>query len=241
MLELGETDMAIRWREQRSAVAAAARRMAAQGLTLGASGNVSARLPTDGAGGALMAITPSRVPYDTLRAEDIPVTDMDVEPIDGDGVPSSEALLHAAIYRRRSDVGAVMHTHSTFATIAAVAGMDIPVILNETALALGGAVRVSEYAFPSSDALAANALAALGERNAALIRNHGAVGVGADLTEALEVCALVERAAQVFVYATLLGGANPLPADVVDAEIALFRMRRQSLGGNAPGMDSRNG
>ena len=234
--------MAIRWHEQRSAVAAAAQRMAAQGLTLGASGNVSARLPTHDDGRALMAITPSRVAYDKLRGEDIPVTDMDIEPIiEGDGVPSSEALLHAAIYRRRGDVGAVMHTHSTYATIAAVAGMDIPVILDETALALGGAVRVSEYAFPSSEALAANVCAALGERNAALIRNHGAVGVGADLKEALDVCALVERAALVFVYATLLGGANPLPTDVVDAEIALFRMRRQSLGGNAPGTDSRNG
>lgn len=233
--------MAIRWREQRSAVAAAARRMAAQELTTGANGNVSMRLPTHDGGRALMAITPSGVGYDTLRAEDVLVTDMDIEPIAGDGVPSSEALLHAAIYRRRSDVGAVMHTHSTFATIAAVAGMDIPVILDETALAIGGAVRVSEYAFPSSEALAANVCAALGERNAALIRNHGAVGVGADLQEALDVCALVERTAQVFVYATLLGGANPLPADVVETETALFRMRRQSLGGNAQDTHSRNG
>ena len=69
-------------------------------------------------------------------------------------------------------------------------------------------------------------VAALGERNAALIRNHGAVGVGRDLASALDVCFLVERMAHVFVFASLLGGANPLPAEAVETELALYRMRR---------------
>lgn len=219
--------MTIRWHKQRQAVADAARRMSADGLTIGASGNVSARL-TAPDGSPLMVITPSQTPYDKLRPADILATDMDIEPIDGEGIPSSEALLHAAIYRRRPDVGAVMHTHSTYATIAAVAGADIPPIIDEMVIAIGGAIRVSDYEPPASDALAANVCDALGDRRAALIRNHGAVGVGATPQDALAICALVERVAQVFVFASLLGGANPLPDAVVDAEIALFKMRRQS-------------
>ena len=205
----------------------AARRMSDDGLTIGASGNVSARL-TSLDGSQLMAITPSQIPYDMLRAADILVTDMDIEPIEGEGIPSSEALLHAAIYRRRPDAGAVVHTHSTYATIAAVAGADIPPIIDEMVIAIGGALRVSGYAPPASDALAANVCEALGDRSAALIRNHGAVGVGATPQDALAICALVERVAQVFVFASLLGGVNALPDAVVDAEIALFKMRRQS-------------
>ena len=219
--------MTIRWHQQRQAVADAARRMSAEGLTIGTSGNVSARL-TAADGSPLMAVTPSQIPYDRLRPADILVTDMDIEPIDGEGIPSSEALLHAAIYRRRGDVGAVVHTHSTYATIAAVAGADIPPIIDEMVIAIGGAIRVSGYAPPASEALAANVCDALGDRSAALIRNHGAVGVGATPQDALAVCALVERVAQVFVLASLLGGVNALPDAVVDAEIALFKMRRQS-------------
>lgn len=221
--------MTMMWHKERLAVAIAARQMAEQGLTVGTSGNVSMCLPSNCDGDELMAITPSGISYDMLRAQDILVTDMDIEPVEGDGIPSTEALLHAEIYRWRRDVGAVMHTHSVFASVAAVGGVDIPAIVDEMVLVIGGAVRVSEYAFPSSDALASNVCDALGERNAALIRNHGAVGVGADLSEALKVCALLEHVAQIFVYSSLLGRVNPLPADIVASETALFRMGRQSL------------
>lgn len=219
----------MRWLDERSAVLEAAQRMAARGLTVGTSGNVSMRLPDVKCGTDLMVITPSGVEYEAMGPEDMLVTDLEVEPVDGDGIPSSESLLHAEIYRRRSDVGAVIHTHSAHATAAAVAGVDIPLIIDEMALVVGGAVRVSEYAFPSSEMLAGNVCDALGSRNAALIRNHGVVGVGADLGEALRVCELVEHAARVFVFASLLGRANPLPPDVVEAETALFEMRRKSL------------
>ena len=208
--------MEMKWREERQAVLAAVQRMSALALTVGTSGNVSMRLAGDVGGRELMAITPSGVAYDMLRAEDILVTDMDIEPVYGEGIPSSESLLHAEIYVRRGDVSAVIHTHSPYATAAAVAGVDIPLIIDEMALVIGGTVKVSEYAFPSSDALAANVCAALGGRNAALIRNHGVVGVGADLDEALRVCELVEHAARVLVYASTLGKVTLLPADVVE-------------------------
>ena len=199
--------------------------MAELGLLPGASGNVSVRLGPHAARD-LLAITPSGRRNADLKLEDIVVIDFDAEPVEGSLTPSSETLLHVAIYRARPDVGAVIHTHSVFASVASVAGLQIPPIIDEMVVAIGGTVQVSEYAFPSTEELADNVCAALGERNAALIRNHGAVGVGRDLVEALDVCTLTERVAQVFVQASLLGKVSELPEDVVQAETAIYNMRR---------------
>ena len=205
--------------------------MVSLGLVTAASGNVSLRLAPQGDSGELLAMTPMGVAYETLPDDDIAVVDFDLEPVEGDLPPSSESLLHTAIYRARSDARAIVHTHSVFASVAAVAGLEIPPIIDEMMVVIGGAVKVSRYASPASQELADNVCAALGERNAALIRNHGAVGVGRDLAEALDVCALLERVAQVFVYSTLLGRVNTLPPEVVDAELAIYRMRRQASAG----------
>ena len=209
-------------------VATIAREMAELGLVTGTGGNVSLRLHSPDASQELMAITPAATPYASLVAEDTVVTDFDVEPIEGDLAPSSESLLHVAIYRARSDVRAVVHTHSVFATVAAVAGLDIPPIIDEMMITVGGAIEVSEYHFPGTQELADSVCAALGERSAALIRNHGAVGVGHDLREALDICTLVERTAHVLIYASLLGKVSEVPAEVTEAGLAIYRMRRQA-------------
>ena len=218
--------MSSRWKAEKHQVALAAKKMAGLGLVTGSSGNVSLRVaaPTDSEG--LLAVTPSGVPYETLNDDDIVITDFDIEAVEGDLVPSSESLLHSAIYRARPDVGAVIHTHSVYSSVAAVSDTGIPAIVDEMVILAGGPIRVSTYAFPGTQELADNVCAALGERGAAIIRNHGAVGVGRDLHEALAVCALVERVAQIFVYASLLGKVNTLPEEVVEAEMAVYKMRR---------------
>ena len=222
--------MSDRWRPERQEVASAAREMEGRGLVTGSSGNVSMRLsPLDGAT-ELLAITPSGVPHTGLADRDIVVTDFEIEPVDGDLTPSSESLLHAAIYRARPDVKAVIHTHSVFCSVAAVSGLEVPPILDEMVIAIGGPIKISEYALPATQELADNVCRALGERNAALIRNHGAVGVGRDLEKALNVCSLAERVTQIFFHARLLGGVNPLPQEVVDAELAIYRMQHSSEG-----------
>ena len=219
----------LRWGEERHQVLLAAREMVAAGLIAGTSGNVSMRLPpADGVD--LLAITPAGRHYSSMTAADILVVDFEVEPVEGDLVPSSESLLHVAVHRARPDVGAVVHTHSTFASVAAVAGLELPPIIDEMVVRVGGPVRVSRYAFPATEELAESVCEALDGRNAALIRNHGAVGVGRDLREALNVCALLERTAQVFIHASMLGKAHPLPADAVETELAIYQMRRQVSG-----------
>jgi L-fuculose-phosphate aldolase len=211
------------WDDARREVMETSQEMYRQGLVRGSSGNVSLRLePMEGR--LLLAITPSRKDYRRLTADQVQIVDFEGEPVEGALVPSAETMLHVAVYRARPDVQAVMHTHSTYASALAVAGMELPPILDELVVVTGGPVAVAEYGFSGSEELAERAVRALGERNAVLLRNHGALGAGASLREALAVCELVEQAAQVFVLARLLGAANPLPPDVVETEQNLFRM-----------------
>ena len=215
------------WSAEKRAVVAAAQEMASMGLVTGTSGNVSMRLTPDNSP-ELLAITPSGTPYGTMTEDDVVVADFDVEQVEGEGTPSSETLTHVGIYRARPDVRAVIHTHPVYGSVAAVAGLDIPPIIDEMMIVVGGPVKVSEYAFPGTQELADAVCEALGERNGALIRNHGAVGVGRDLREALDVCSLIERVAQVFLYASILGKVETLPDDIVEAELAIFRMKQDS-------------
>ncbi len=212
------------WRDDRREVAETARRMEELGLSTSVSGNVSKRLGTSDSR-ELFAITPTGVPYGSLGVEDVVVVDLEVEPVQGTLPPSSESLMHIAIYEARPDVGAVIHTHGVFGSVAAVAGLRIPPIIDEMVVTIGGAIEVAEYAFPSSEELARNVQEALKDRNAVILSNHGAVGVGRDLGEALEVSRLAERVAQIFVYASLLGEVRTIPEDAVAAEAAIFAMR----------------
>lgn len=217
------------WLAERQAVLAAARAMLARGLVSGMSGNVSMRLKEPG-GGLRVAITPSQRPYETLRPEDVVIVDAQGDPVEGDMTPSSETLLHLGIYRARPDVGAVMHTHSVYASVLAVAALALPPIIDEMVAVIGGAIEVADYGFPGSEELAERACRALGERNAVFLRNHGLAGAGRTPEDALAVCELVERASQIYVLASLLGKAHALAPEVVSVEQDLFRMRRRAGG-----------
>ena len=227
-----ETSSGAPWLVQRRAVLDAARAMHAEGLVVETSGNVSARV-TDGTRD-LIAITASSTRYDTMTVGDVVVVDHEGEPIIGDALPSTELLTHAAIYRARPDVGAVMHTHSTYASALAVVGIAIPPLIDEMVIVLGDSVRVADYAYPSTDELGESAVAALGERNAVLLKNHGFVGVGRTVGDALKACRLGEQLAKIFVLTRLMGNADELPPSAVEAEVELFRMR-QAAGGDAAG------
>ncbi len=213
--------MADRWLAERQEVLAISQEMARKGLVVGSSGNVSLRIngPEE-----LLAITPSGRHYHDLTNADIQVIDFEAEPVQGDLIPSVETMMHVAAYRARPDIRAFVHTHSVYASALAVAHEPLPPVLDEMVTSIGGEIPVTEYAFASSEELADRVGVALAERNAALMANHGVVGVGKDLRAALTVCELVERAANIYAVARALGRANPLPGDVVSVEQDLFRM-----------------
>jgi len=222
-------ETAPRWIEERTEVLHAAQAIHREGLVVATSGNVSARI-TGTDGGILMAVTASSIGYENMALDDVVVVTLEGDPVLGEAIPSTESLMHAAIYASRPDVGAVVHIHSVYASALAVAGRAVPALIDEMVLYLGDSVQVAEYAFPGTEELAEYVVTALGDRNAVLLRNHGAVGVGGTMAEAVNVCRLVERLAHVYVVATALGNAHPLPADVVATEMELFRMRQEAKG-----------
>ncbi|MDW8120138.1 MAG: class II aldolase/adducin family protein [Chloroflexota bacterium] len=214
------------WMQERQEVLHTAQALLQTGLVTGTAGNVSRRLGQYN-GKIVLAITPTQRPYFSMRPEDIVVIDEEGEPVAGERAPSSESLLHLAIYRARPDAYAIVHTHSPFASVCAAAGLEIPPILDELVVSVGGTVGVAAYGFPGSQDLAERAVHALGDRCAVLLRHHGVVGIGRTLEQALQVCLLVERAAQVFLLAKMVGNAPLLPAAVVEAERAIYLMRQR--------------
>lgn len=210
----------------RLAVVDVARAMFNEGLVVGSAGNVSARAEGDNA----MHITPTRVPYRDLRVEDIVTITFEGDPVEGAGVPSSESLMHGAVYAARPDARAVVHAHPIHASAMAVRREEIPAFVDEQVVYMGGAVAVSAYAPAASEALADHAVAALGERRAVLLANHGTLTVGRDPEDALEMTRLTERLAQIWLLASARPGATHLPRGIVEAEIELYRMLQNEGG-----------
>src|SRR5450756_1777645 len=181
--------------------------MERRGLVAGTSGNCSARVHDCN----LVIITPSSMEYDLLLAEDMCVVDMAGEKVEGRYNPSVEVVMHLAIYEARPDVGGIVHTHQKMATAVAVAGKGIPPILEEEVFALGGGVELAEYALPGTRDLARHAVDALGGRNACLLAHHGVVAVGPRIQDALLKAEIVERAAEIYIMSTMIGGARIVP------------------------------
>ena len=181
--------------------------LARRGLVAGTSGNCSARVP----GSDLIVITPSSMEYELLLAEDMCVVNMDREKVEGRYDPSVEVIMHLAIYKAREDVGGIVHTHQKMASAVAVAGKSIPPILEEEVFALGGGIELAEYALPGTEDLAHNAVEALGSRNACLLPHHGVVAVGPRIQDALLKAEIVERAAEIFIMATIIGEPQIVP------------------------------
>lgn len=190
-------------------VAEAGKRMLHKGLVIGASGNISVRIP----GEDRIVITPSQVEYDRIGADDIVVVDFEKNVLQGERNPSIEAGMHIGVYKARPDVGAVVHTHSVHASAVASLGRTIPPFLDEIVLMLGGEIEVAEYGVPGSEELAENAVRAMGKKNAVLLANHGSLCCGKNLEDAFGNAELVERVAQIFILSSLLGGPKNLPQE----------------------------
>ena len=202
---------------EREAVAAAARRLAADGLVAGTSGNVSAR------SGEHVAVSPTGAVLAELEPERVTVVDLEGNVVDGELAPTSEVDLHLGVYRRYEH-GAVVHTHAPMATaLACVLDDELPCVHYEM-LALGGPVRIAPYRTFGTPELAAAALDALEGRTAALLANHGTIAVGADLAAALRATELLEWLATVYWRASAIGTPRVLDAEarqaVIDAVVA---------------------
>ena len=194
-------------------MAAAARRLAAEGLVLGTAGNVSMLR------GELVAVTPTGGVLAELEPEQIVVVDLDGAPVHGDYAPTSEIELHLGAYRRHA-AGAVVHAHSPVGTALACVLDELPLIHYQM-LALGGPIRVAPYATFGTPELARLTLDALEGRAAALMANHGMIAVGPDLEAAVANALLLEWACELYWRAAAVGAPRTLDAgqaqDFIDA------------------------
>lgn len=187
---------------EREQVAAAARRLAEEGLLIGTAGNVSVRA------GDRVAITGTGVVLADCTAADVTVVSLAGDVLEGALVPSSELGLHLGVYAG-SAAAAVVHTHAPYGTAVACVLDELPV-LHYQQLLLGGAVRVAPYATYGTPELATATLAALDGRQAALLANHGSVAVGSSLEKAVEHALLLEWLAALHHRASVLGTPRAL-------------------------------
>lgn len=184
----------------REALVDGGKRLLADGLVARTWGNLSVRL-TDGR----IAITPSGIRYDDLRPHMIVLMDPVSGEWTGDLRPSGERKVHVAIYERRPDVQAVVHTHQPAASICAAARAELPTST--------GVVPCAPYALPSTKKLTRGTVGSLGQGSAVLMANHGALTVGADLDEAFDRISELERAAARHVVDHRPREGSHMPAD----------------------------
>lgn len=195
--------------------------MNASGLNQGTAGNLSVRYENQ------MLITPSAIPYESLTPHMLASL-----PLDGNGTwtgpykPSTEWRFHFDIYRARPQVGAVVHTHSPYATSIAITRRSIPAIHYMIALFGGNDIRCADYATFGTQALSDHALQALTDRHACLLANHGTITTAPTLTKAMWLAHELETLARQYYHALQLGN----PVILSDADIAAAMQSFQGYG-----------
>jgi L-fuculose-phosphate aldolase len=210
--------------QKRRDIIAACLWLNSSGLSQGTSGNISVRH------GDTMLISPSGVPYPQLEPDDIVAMtltgDYGSYLASGANVPSSEWRFHLDIMRARPDVGAIVHTHSLYATVLGCARKDVPAVHYMIAAGGGPTIRCSQYATYGTAELSTAALAALEDRTCCILANHGMIATGPDLAKARWLAVELETLAKQYYLTLCIGG----PVVLSDAEIAHVQERFKSYG-----------
>jgi len=192
-------------------IIATAQALEGSGLAYGGFGSVSARTATG------MLITPAVTSYSRLGPDEIVAMDFDGSWFaTGELRPNPEWRLHLDILGARPDIDAVVHSHSTFASVLAAHGREISAVHHSIGLAGGDSIRCARYATVGSPELSAQALAALHQRRGCLLRNHGALALGFSLGNALVLARQIEELAKISVFAASLGEVQPIDASEMD-------------------------
>ena len=201
----------------RRALIAAARSLQKHQLGTGTAGNLSARIEQG------YLITPTGMDYEVLTPADIVSMDLRGNRAEGDLKPSSEWRFHHDIYAERSDTEAIVHTHSPYATALACTRQDLPAYHYMVAAAGGSSIRCAKYATFGTQELSDHALAALAERQACLLANHGVIALGKDVASAFKMAQLVEELARQYLLCRMLG--EPVLLDESEMNVNLEKFK----------------
>jgi L-fuculose-phosphate aldolase len=177
-----------------------------KGLVKGTSGNISARIP----GSDTFLIKPSGAHMERLKPEEMVLVDLEGNKISGKRDLSAETPMHAAIYRARKDVQAVVHTHAPTATAFGIAGKEILPLQIEVFMLLPKGVPIVPFKQPGSKALAETVQKKIREYDAVILENHGIVTVGSTVEAACSLNEMVEEAAKIQLTAMMLTGGSAI-------------------------------
>jgi len=175
-----------------------ARQLTNKGYLMATGGNLSVRI----AGQQVFAITPSNYDYLKMLPEDICVLDFKLNSLDGTRKPSVESGMHAAIYKARPDVNAVIHTHQVYASALTLIRTPIPALFDEQTRFLGRSVEIIPYA-PSGTGMLASTIArhVRDHNNAYMMQNHGALVFGNDMERAVHNVEILEKCSLAYLLA----------------------------------------
>ena len=174
-------------------------------------GNVSGRDPETG----LVVIKPSGVKYPDMKPEHLIVIDLDGKIVEGSLSPSSDTASHLYIYRHRSDVGGIVHTHSPYATAFAAVDKPIPVYLTAIADEFGGPIPVGGFALIGGEEIGKVVVESIGNSPAVLLKNHGVFTIGKNAESAVKAAVMTEDVARTVWYALQIGTPDVIPPEDV--------------------------
>ncbi|MEU5386002.1 L-ribulose-5-phosphate 4-epimerase [Kitasatospora cineracea] len=204
------------------------RELVRYGLVVWTAGNVSARVP----GEDLLVIKPSGVDYDELTPQNMILCDLHGNVVEGEHAPSSDTAAHAYVYRHRSDVGGVVHTHSTYASAWAARGEAVPCVLTAMADEFGAEIPVGPFALIGDDSIGRGIVETLdGHRSpAVLMKSHGVFTIGKDARAAVKAAVMCEDVARTVHVSRQLGEPLPIAQDDIDR----LNHRYQNVYGQRP-------
>jgi len=189
------------------------RRLEKMGYFIGTWGNISVRVPEG------FIVTPSRVPYDVIQTSDFVVVSNEGKVIAGHRLPSSETEIHRGVLNKKNNLGAIIHSHSPYATAVSCLHRPIPPFVEDMAQIIGGQVDCTRYVPAGQHKKIADEVAqTIGEANAVLLANHGVLCGGRDLEEAFIASQILEKAALMMLVAGTLGPVISIPEKFVRAE-----------------------
>ncbi len=203
-------------------VAKTAKDLTHKGFLSATGGNLSVRIPSENA----FAITPSNYDYLKMLPEDICVLDLELTPLAGDRKPSVESAMHAAIYKTRPDVNAIVHTHQVYPSTLALIGEPIPALFDEQVRFLGRTVKIIPYAPSGTGSLMKTVAKNVSDHNNAYIMaNHGALLFGSNMERAVHNVAVLEKCALAYLLA-LCTDKKVSRIPLLVREVAFARLRQ---------------
>lgn len=194
------------------------KKLVASNLTKGTGGNLSVFDRENG----YMAITPTGIDFFEIQPEDIVIMDLEGNVVEGNRLPSSEWEMHLLQYKERTDLDAVIHAHTTYATVLACLRWELPATHYMIAVA-GKNVRCAEYATYGSHELALNATKAMRERRAVILANHGILAGANDLLNAFNIIEEIEYCSQIYYMAKSIGEPIVLPDEEMNLMAEKFK------------------